>query len=127
MFYGNTTLLKAFKPETVFYIAIIELALIFWIVFSGTLTAHRTAGPMVALKGALTRVGSGDLTTTVQFRKRDFNQNVTNSFNENIESLRQQVVVIKQLVEQLEQQIPDDENTQEVLEKLKQQLDSLQT
>ena len=127
VFLGNNTLLTILQPETVFFVAIIELILIFWIVFSGALISHRTAGPMVALETSLNRLGSGDLTVMVKFRKDDFNQKIANSFNENIEKLRQQVVTIKQLTEKLEQELPDDHNHQEALEQLKQELDYLQT
>ena len=127
IFFGNNTLLTIFKTETIFFIAIFEFVLGFWIVFSGVLTAHRTAGPMVALDRGLKRVGAGDLTVTVKFRKHDLNQNIADSFNENIEKLRKQVVMIKQLTEKFEQELPDDHTHNEVLEQLQQELDYLQT
>lgn len=127
IFFANETLLKIFSPEIVFIIAILELILIFGIVFSGILTAHRTAGPMIALEKSFNSLGSGDLTTNVKFRQQDFNQNIADSFNENIEKLRKQVVMLKEVTKKLEQELPDNHISREILEELKQELDYLQT
>ena len=127
MFFAGATVLQIFQPNTLFLIAIMEIAFVFWAVLTGALTAHRTAGPMVALEKGLNRIGRGDLTTTVKFRKNDFNQNIADSFNQNIEKLREQVVTIKQLTEKLEHELPENQVCQEVLDQLKQELDYIET
>jgi methyl-accepting chemotaxis protein len=127
IFFGNETVLSIFSPEIIFVIGILELILIFGIVFSGVLTAHRTAGPMIALEKSLNNLGSGDLTINVTFRKQDFNQNIADSFNENIEKLRKQVVIIKELTAKLEEELPENHISREILAELKQELDYLET
>jgi methyl-accepting chemotaxis protein len=124
---ANNSLPNRFQPETIFLIGILELILVFWVLFSGALTAHRMAGPMIALEKGFTSLGAGDLTTTVQFRQHDLNQNVAHSFNENVECLRQQVLNIKELTEKLEQQLPENHSSQELLKQLQQELDYLNT
>lgn len=116
-----------FQPEAMVIIGIFELVIVIWMLQLGRITIHRIAGPMVSLKRGLDAIGTGDLTVTIRFRKRDFNQEVADVFCDNIEKLRQQVATVQGLANQLAEELPTDHPSQETAQKLQQQLDYFKT
>jgi methyl-accepting chemotaxis protein len=50
--------------------------------------SHRTAGPLHSLKKAMQRVGQGDLTVELAFRKNDEIHDVAHTFNDMVKGLK---------------------------------------
>ncbi len=123
----SLTLWEMIRPEALIIIGAFEVVLVTWLVILGIILSHQIAGPIVALKSALKHVGQGNLTVTLHFRKRDFNQDIPEYFNENVEKLRQQVAMVKQLATQLSEEVPADHESYKTLEKLNDKLNYFST
>ncbi len=123
----SLTIWEVIEPEAIIIIGVSEIILAGWLIISGRITTHRIAGPTIALKKALNKVGDGNLTVILRFRKRDFNQDIPECFNENIEKIRQQIMEVKQLGQQLSEEIPSNHQSYKTVEKLNDQLDRFST
>jgi methyl-accepting chemotaxis protein len=58
------------------------------ITFVALLSAHRVSGVHIKLKNTFERVAAGDMETQLRFRKNDHLEDVEDSFNQMMESLR---------------------------------------
>jgi nitrogen fixation/metabolism regulation signal transduction histidine kinase len=67
-------------PVVIFLFAVLILYFIY--------LSHRTAGPLHQLKNAMDRVGQGDFSTRVKFRRNDNIKDVEESFNRMVENLK---------------------------------------
>ena len=85
------------------FLGVAELLVVLVIYFLGVRSSFRIAGPMYAMKRALSQVGQGDLTVRLKFREDDCCQEIAEQFNESIEKLandlRELEHGLKQIVE----------------------------
>jgi nitrogen fixation/metabolism regulation signal transduction histidine kinase len=83
---GKELLAASIRPVTII-VPIIFVVLAFIVIYVIYLS-HRTAGPLYKLKEAMDRVGEGDLSIKLKFRKHDEIHDVAESFNRMVENLR---------------------------------------
>lgn len=120
-------LLHNLSAEAIYIIAGIEILLVISYMVFATLGAHHLAGPMHGLESAMQKVGDGDLTSELHFRKHDFHAEVPNVFNNNIGRLRTAIHGIKQKVDELGTSLQDSEQANALLADLQQQLAQIKT
>ncbi len=77
-------LIKASITPLVIIVPIIFVIMSVIVIF----ISHRIAEPLVRLKQCMEKVGQGDFSTRLQFRKRDAIDDVADSFNEMVENLK---------------------------------------
>lgn len=79
-------------PDLIFIVKLIVLAGIgggfFWLL--SAFAGHRIAGPIFKLDQSLKEVAKGNYGLRIQFRKKDFFQDMADSFNDMTQSLEQQ-------------------------------------
>ena len=103
-------------PDLIFIIKLIVLAGIgggfFWLL--SAFSAHRIAGPIFKLNQGLEEVSNGNYGLRIQFRKKDFFQDVADTFNEMNKSIEQEFHKKEQLLAQVKEKIKllPQENTQ---------------
>jgi len=61
------------------------------VTFVALLSAHRVSGVHIKLKNTFEKVAAGDLETQLRFRKNDHLEDVEDSFNQMMESIRARV------------------------------------
>jgi methyl-accepting chemotaxis protein len=64
-----------------------SFVILVFVTITGILVSHRSAGPILRLKRAITLAGSGDLDARVRFRKDDEFTEIANAFNSMMESI----------------------------------------
>lgn len=120
-------LLATISAKTLYLIAGVEILLMVAYVVFATLGAHHLAGPMRGLEVVMGRLGSGDLTARLRFRKNDFHANIPNVFNDNVERLRESVNGIKDTAGQIEGNLGDNEKVTALVSELREKLDRIKT
>lgn len=90
MLTGNEIIDISMKP-------LIIVVPIMFIILSGAFIliifiSHRTAGPLHSLKKAMQRVGQGDLSVRIAFRKNDEMHDVADAFNKMVEALKKPTI-----------------------------------
>ena len=83
---GQELIEASTKPFTII-VPIIFIILVFVVVYI-IYVSHRTAGPLHHLKEAMDKVGEGDFSVKVKFRKNDEIHDVADSFNKMVQALR---------------------------------------
>ena len=84
---------------------------------------HRVSGPVFVLLRNLDRLGGGDLTAEMRLRQQDHLQEISDSYNQNIKSLREQLHGIKATARQLR----DGGDNKELIDQLVADLDKIKT
>ena len=69
----------------------VSLLLMIGITILGIFTAHRIAGPFVALRNAFDEVKKGNFDHRIQFRKEDELAEIQSSFNEMMDTLKEKL------------------------------------
>jgi methyl-accepting chemotaxis protein len=96
-------------------IGLLELALMGVVAAFLVLTTHRLAGPMQALEQALAALGQGDLDATLKFRQGDFAHGVAEQFCVSSAALRQRILHLRVLADQLAAVRPGSPEAQQCL------------
>ncbi|MBI5449793.1 MAG: methyl-accepting chemotaxis protein [Gammaproteobacteria bacterium] len=96
---------SALKTMIVTALAIGETGGLFVIYHYMKRETHRIAGPVYKLEQALDHVGSGNLSTTIQFRKDDYFRDTGDLFNSSISKLRTRIGHIRHVALSLEKEL----------------------
>jgi signal transduction histidine kinase len=90
---GAQLLETSLKPIAIVALAVLVMlcvTLLYMILIS-----HRTAGPLYSLKKAMERIGEGDFSVRLKFRKNDEVHDVAVVFNKMVENLKKKYSVKK--------------------------------
>ena len=95
--------------DLIFIIKILILALFgggfFWLL--AAFAGHRIAGPIFKLNQSLKEVAKGNYDLRINFRKKDFFQDIANTFNEMNQSLEQKFQATDKLLAEIKTKIDD--------------------
>jgi methyl-accepting chemotaxis protein len=83
---GMELIQASIKPAVIIVpiVVVISAIAVVYIIF----ISHRTAGPLHKLKSVMGKVGEGDLSMRLKFRRNDEIHDVAESFNKMVEGLR---------------------------------------
>lgn len=116
----------AILPSVV-YTHLLSLALVILVsAMIVIVTTHRLAGPMVRLAGDLRKIGNGDLTHRITFRKKDQANELADSFNETIDQLQNKINTIKQEVRSIRALADSDNSAADLDARLQRLEDNIQ-
>ena len=92
-------------PDIVYILKLIILAVLgggfFWLL--SAFAGHRIAGPIYKLDMSLHEITKGNYGVRIQFRKKDFFQDVAASFNEMAEAMENEIVKNNELLSRIKQ------------------------
>lgn len=110
-------------PDLIFIVKLIVLATVgggfFWLL--SAFAGHRIAGPIYKLEQSMKEVTKGNYGLRIQFRKKDFFQDVADTFSEMNQSIEQRFKEKEELLEQIKEKIkalPQDNPQVQELKKL---------
>lgn len=94
-------------PDLIFIIKLIILALVgggfFWLL--SAFAGHRIAGPIYRLNQSLKEVIKGDYSLRIHLRKKDFFQDIADTFNKMNESLEKRFKEKEELMEEVKEKV----------------------
>lgn len=94
-------------PDLLFILKLIVLALVgggfFWLL--SAFAGHRIAGPIYRLNQSLKEVINGNYNLRIQLRKKDFFQDIADTFNKMNETLQQRFREKEELLAQIKEKI----------------------
>jgi methyl-accepting chemotaxis protein len=90
------------KVNLAYVVAVIEVVSFVWIYRHNLKMSHRIAGPVWSMESGLKKIGEGDLNITIRLRKNDNFQEVGETMNQTIHNIREKIVDVKLLVNELE-------------------------
>lgn len=100
-------------------VELIGLGVVFWYLLR---SSHRIAGPVYALEQALEKLGKGDLTQALSFRKKDHFHETGDLFNQTVAGLRSEIEQLRGQAELLNQVVepgtPAADASEQLLERL---------
>lgn len=86
----------------------------------GAYLSNQIAGPLYRMKGYLQRMGTGDFSFQVHFRKGDFMQDVPDIFNKSLEGLRNLTETEIAKLDAIRGSLEDDDAVSQLISEIKQ-------
>ncbi len=106
-------------------IGLFEVLLIATVLYLGTRSSRRIAGPAYALKRSLQRLGDGDLSVRARFRQNDYLHDVADVFNDSVERLGGRLDNLRGAAESLRSSLPEGSPGRQQADDLAAQLEAL--
>ncbi len=108
-------------------LAAIESILIAGVWYGSLRASHKIAGPIYVFSREVAKLGHGDFTAHIDLRRKDMFLDTAREMNDSFSSLRSTIVRLKDVAQQLDEAQSQDEDTRELLNKLKEELSHLTT
>ena len=106
-----------------FGLAALEFVLISTIWYGSLKASHLIAGPVYVFAREVDRLGTGDLTASISLREKDMFQEEAQQMNNSFAALRERIVAIKALSDQLQAALTNDSDVAPLVEKLSKEMD----